>query len=206
MQLSDAEAVLVTRLYLSALLPLAVLLLLALLGKLPRWLWLLYGATFLVCALGWEIWFTYGLVDGMDVNSRRPEALNAAVPQHLNWLLNSLADAGAIGLTGVLFLWLAFGRSDRAFRRWHWGAFALLLCWFLAQNLWVELFMYHVQLAEGLRLSWAPLAPTGPWFNPVLLTLDGRTVQLQTQWPWLLMTPIFYVMLLHIYRRFGAGG
>ena len=32
-------------------------------------------------ALGWEIWFTYGLVDGQPVDERRPEPLNRAMPR-----------------------------------------------------------------------------------------------------------------------------
>jgi len=188
--------------YLASVLPALVILGLYLAGKLPRWLFVLFIVSFVVCALGWEIWLTYGLVDGLDVDSRRPAALSAAIPMHINWILNSLGDAAAIGLTGVLLVWLCYGKSDRAFTHWHWGAFLVLLIWFVGQNLLVELFIYQQQLAEGLRLSWAPLIPTGPWYNPVILELDGRTVQLQTQLPWLLMTPIYYLLLIRIYRRF----
>ena len=138
----------------------------------------------------------------IDVTRATMAALSAAIPIHLNWILNSLGDAAAIGLTGVLFLWLCFGRSDRAFRQWHWGGFVILLTWFIGQNLLVELFVYQTQLAEGLRLSWAPLIPTGPWYNPTILELGGKTVQLQTQLPWLLMTPIYYWMLIRIYNRY----
>ena len=35
----------------------------------------------IVSALGWEIWFTYGLVDGQPVDERRPEPLNRAMPR-----------------------------------------------------------------------------------------------------------------------------
>jgi len=187
--------------YTSALLPLAVVAVQHLRGRLPRWLGAVYLATFLICALGWEIWFTYGLAGGVEVNLRRSAALNAAIPQHLNWLLNSLADAGSIGLVGLLFVWLARGKRDDAFRNWRWSAFAVLFAWFVAQNLFVELVIYHEQLALGHTLSWAPLAPTGPWWNPVLFTLGGRTAQLHTQLPWLLMTPIFYGLSLSCYRR-----
>jgi hypothetical protein len=205
MELSSAQQMTVYTVYLSALLPLLIVGLLQLTGRLPRWVLALYVAGFIACALGWEIWLTYGLVDGLDVNSRRPEALNRAIPQHINWLLNSLADAGAIGLVGVLLLWLCYGRSDRAFVRWHWGAFWILVLWFVGQNLYVELFVYQTQLAEGLRLSWAPLIPTGPWYNPTLFEVAGRTVQLQTQWPWLIMTPLYYWMLIRIYARMGTA-
>jgi hypothetical protein len=87
------------------------------------------------------------------------------------------------------------------FRRWHWGAFAILLTWFLAQNVLVEMFLYHDQLAEGKALSWAPLAPTGPWFNPTLFQFRDRTITLQGQLPWLLMAPIFYGGVIAYLRR-----
>jgi hypothetical protein len=47
------------------------------------------------------------------------------------------------------------------------------------------------------------LIPTGPWYNPAVLKVSGRAVQLQTQLPWLLMTPIYYWLLIRIYRRFN---
>ena len=72
----------------------------------------------------------------------------------------------------------------------------------LAQNVWVELFLYHGQLAAEHRMSWAPLAPTGPWWNPTLIEVAGRPVRLQTQLPWILMTPIFYALSIWCYRRF----
>jgi hypothetical protein len=204
MPLTEAQTVTVTTIYLASVLPTLILISLYLAGKLPRWIMVLFLCSFVICALGWEVWLTYGLLDGLDVNSRRPAALSAAIPMHINWILNSLGDAAAVGLTGVLLVWLCYGRSDEPFRNWHWGAFTVLLIWFVGQNLLVELFVYQEQLAEGLRLSWAPLIPTGPWYNPIVLELDGRTVQLQTQLPWLLMTPIYYYLLIRIYRRFNV--
>ena len=205
MALTEAQSATVTVVYLASVIPTLIIFLLALSGKLPRWVFRLFLVSFVVCALGWEVWLTYGLVDGLDVDSRRPMALSAAIPIHINWVLNSLADASVIGLTGVLLVWLFYGRSDDAFMQWRWGAFAVLLVWFVGQNLFVELTIYQQQLAEGLRLSWAPLIPTGPWFNPVVFDLGGRTAQLQTQLPWLLMTPIYYLLLIRIYRRFNSA-
>lgn len=200
MALTPEQLNTVSTVYFSAIAPAFVLGVLYITGRLPRWIAALWGITFLICALGWEVWLTYGVLDGLDVDARRPEALRNAIPIHINWLLNSLADA-SIGLFGALIVWLAFGRNSRAFQRWHWSAFALLGIWFVGQNLWVELFVYQTQLAEGLRLSWAPLIPTGPWFNPMLFSIDGRSVQLQTQLPWILMTPLFYWLLIRVYRR-----
>jgi len=203
MELTSAQAGTVATVYLASLLPAVLLICLYSLNKLPKWIFVLYLSSFVICAVGWEIWLTYGLVDGLDVNSRRPEALRAAIPMPVNWILNSLGDAAAVGLTGVLLVWLCYGRTNTAFKQWSWGAFTILLLWFVGQNLFVELYVYQEQLDEGFRLSWAPLIPTGPWYNPTILELGGRTVQLQTQLPWLLMTPIYYWLLIKIYNHFN---
>lgn len=202
MELTPEQWSTVTVVYTSALVPTVVLAILYLLGRVPGWVSRLWLASLVACALGWELWFTYGWVDGMDVDARRPQALQQAIPIHINWLVNSLVDAW-ICLVGTFLVWLAGGCTSRHFRRWHWGAFAVLAAWFIGQNLWVELTIYHTQLAAGLALSWAPLAPTGPWFNPAI-AVGGASVQLQTQLPWLLMTPLFYGLLLRLYRRYAS--
>ena len=186
--------------YSTSILPLLILAVLYALGKLPRWVAAVYLFSFLVCAVGWEIWFTFGLWGGAPVNGRRPQAMNLAIPQYANWALNSLADAAVICLVGLFLVWLIYGRGPTPFRGWRWGAFMVLLLWFVLQNLCVELFIYQAQLALGYKLSWAPLAPTGPWWNPTLFSAYGRTVQLQTQIPWILMAPIFYFIVLTCYR------
>ena len=63
------------------------------------------------------------------------------------------------------------------------------------------MFLYHDQLAEGKPLSWAPLAPTGPWFNPTLFEFRDRTITLQGQVPWLLMGPLFYLGVVRYLGR-----
>merc|ERR1711892_70708 len=59
----------------------------------------------LICAFGWEIWFTYGLLGGDPVDQRRPEPLNNLMPKHINWVLNSLAD-GSICMVAILLMFL----------------------------------------------------------------------------------------------------
>ena len=190
--------------YITSILPLLILAVLYAAGKLPRWVAAIYLFSFLVCAFGWEIWFTFGLWGGAPVGERRPPVMNLAIPQYANWALNSLADAAAICLVGLLLVRLIYVRRPTPFREWRWGAFMVLLLWFVLQNLLVELFIYQAQLALSFRLSWAPLAPTGPWWNPILFSVYGRTVQLQTQIPWVLMAPIFYFIVLECYRRLSG--
>lgn len=195
----------VTVVYVSAIVPLALVPALRARGSIPAWVPTVYVTSFLACAIGWELWFTYGWVAGNPVDLRRAPALSAAIPIHLNWVLNSLADAGSICLGGLLLVWISFDRNGAVLRRWSWPAFGILLAWFLAQNIFVEMFLYHDQLAEGKSLSWAPLAPTGPWFNPTLFAFRDRTITLQGQLPWLLMAPLFYAALIVYLKRYDSA-
>ena len=169
-------------------------------GRLPGWVLRVYMATFLACALGWELWFTYGWVAGDPVDVRRAAELNAAIPIHVNWLLNALADAGAIACVGLWLVWRARGCDGRVLREWDWRAFAIFMLWLVGQNVGVEMFLYHDQLAVGKPLSWAPLAPAGPWFNPTLFTFGDRTITFQGQVPWLLMGPVLYGGVIRLLR------
>ena len=189
----------ITIVYVSALLPLILYFFYH--KKIPSWIPIVYIGSFLLCALGWELWFTYGWIDGDPVNVRRSEVLNTWIPIHLNWLLNSLADAGTISMGGLWLMWKFSKQNIQVFEQWNWGAFSILLIWCITQNLFVELFLYHDQLSEGKSLSWAPLAPTGQFFNPLLFEFNGRSVMFQTQLPWLIMAPLLYKLTILLARR-----
>ena len=148
-------------------------------------------------ALGWELWFTYGVYGGDPVDLRRSDVLNQFIPKHINWLMNSLADAGTISLGGIILTGKLMGSDRTVFNQWNAGAFLILLAWCIGQNIFVEMFLYFDQLSIGKDLSWAPLAPTGPWINPVLFQFDDRTITLHGQIPWLLMTPMLYKITMH---------
>ena len=74
--------------YTTAIVPIIILLNLYLKDKLPRSILNIYLATFLICALGWELWFTYGLYAGDPVDLRRSEILNQFIPKNINLLMN----------------------------------------------------------------------------------------------------------------------
>ena len=189
----------ITIVYVSALAPLIIYFYKK--DNIPLWVPSIYLGSFLVCAFGWELWFTYGWVDGDPVNIRRSEALNQWIPIHINWLLNSMADAGTISLGGLWLMWRYSGKNNQVFQQWSWSAFSILLMWCITQNLFVELFLYHDQLSFGKSLSWAPLAPTGQFFNPLLFEFNERSVMFQTQLPWLIMSPILYRAVITIARK-----
>ena len=197
--MSLEELRVITIVYISALAPLIIYFYKK--DSIPLWVPSIYLGSFLICSLGWELWFTYGWIDGDPVNVRRSEVLNTWIPMHLNWLLNSLADAGTISMGGLWLMWKFSKQNIQVFEQWNWGAFSILLIWCITQNLFVELFLYHDQLSEGKSLSWAPLAPTGQFFNPLLFEFNGRSIMFQTQLPWLIMAPILYKLTILLARR-----
>ena len=197
--MSLEELRVITIVYVSALAPLIIYFYKK--DSIPLWVPSIYLGSFLICSLSWELWFTYGWIDGDPVNVRRSEVLNTWIPIHLNWLLNSLADAGTISMGGLWLMWKFSKQDIQVFEQWSWGAFSILLIWCITQNLFVELFLYHDQLSEGKSLSWAPLAPTGQFFNPLLFEFNGRSVMFQTQLPWLIMAPILYKLTILLARR-----
>lgn len=202
MELAEWEQATVFRVYTAVALSLLVPLILIWCKRLDGWAIRAALIGFALCALGWEIWFTFGLVDGLPVDARRSPALNAAIPQNINWLMNSVADMG-ICFMGLLFAWLAAGRNQaRAFGQWHWGAFIAMTTWFIAQNVYVEAVVYQRQLAEGFDLSWAPLAPTGPYLNPSM-ALGDSTLTLHGQIPWLIMPVLYYWLVIKSYRKWA---
>ena len=188
--------------YSSAILPLVLIPILHIKRLIPSWVLRVYIASFIICALGWELWFNYGIVQGDSVETRRALQLNQRIPLHLNWILNSLADAGAICCGGLLLCWHSFGRDPQLFSSWNTSVFVFLFGFFIGQNMLVEMFLYHDQLEVGKQLSWAPLSPLGSLWNPVLFAFQDRTITLQGQIPWVIMTPLFYLMLI---KHSGRG-
>ena len=194
--MSFEEIRVVTIVYLAVFLPLLIYFLNK--SRLPRWVPSFYIVGVVVCALGWELWFTYGWVDGNAVDMRRSEALNYWIPKNVNWLMNSMGDAGAVLLGGVWLMWISHNKDQAIFRKWNWSAFCILLFWCISQNILVEMFLYHDQLADGKSLSWAPMSPLGTYFNPLLFEFNNRTIMLQSQMPWLILPWIFYKTLINL--------
>ena len=194
MSLEEARVIVVV--YTAVLLPLIIYFFNK--SKIPSWVPSFYIIAVIVCALGWEIWFTFGWLDGDPVDIRRSAALNTWLPKNINWLMNSMGDAGAVLLGGFWLMWLTHNKDNSVFLEWKWSAFIVLLAWCIGQNILVEMFLYHDQLAEGKPLSWAPLSPLGPYFNPVLFEFNNRTIMLQSQMPWLILPWFFYMTLINL--------
>ena len=81
--MSFEEIRVITIVYLAVLLPLVIYFTNK--SKIPSWIPSFYIVSIVVCALGWELWFNYGWLDGDAVNIRRSEALNTWLPKNINW-------------------------------------------------------------------------------------------------------------------------
>jgi len=126
--------------YVSALLPIYILFFRMKNHPLQKWLKSIYAFSFLTCALSWELWFTYGWINGDSVSNRRSDSLNTIIPQDINWLLNSMADAGAISIGGIVLIWLIFKKQSHFFESWNWQYFIALLTFTLSQNILLRCF------------------------------------------------------------------
>jgi hypothetical protein len=143
----------------------------------------------------------FGWIDGDSVDIRRSANLNQWLPIHINWLMNSLADAGTITLGGLWLMWIHAKRDYKIFTYWSWSAFSIFMLWCIGQNILVEMFLYHDQLAEGKDLSWAPLSPAGSYFNPLLFEFNERRLMLQTQIPWLILPALIYKTVIFMNKK-----
>ena len=198
--LNSFELWIVTRLYIAASIPLILATYYILKNKVSYAKSRVLLWSFIIVAIGWEIWLTYGLAGGLTVDERRSIELSCAIPQNLNWLLNSLADILIIWI-GLFLVKVFYKNKPSPFLGWKWGAFFILFIWFMAQNIYVEAFFYHLQLGSNGDLSWAPLQPLGSWYNPTLFEIGGNPITFQSQSSWVIMTPIVYYLLIYFNRK-----
>lgn len=199
-ELSSDELWLVIRLYAFALSPVFLGLYYLITKNISYNTAVILCLTFFICAAGFELWLTYGLFDGLSVNQRRSDALNCAIPQDFNWVLNSLGDVFIVWI-GLFIIKKIFNKTIDPLKKWNWSVFLILLIWFVAQNIYVEAFIYHLQLGSSGDLSWGPLMPLGSYFNPTLFEILGRPVTFQSQSTWLLMTPIIYFLAIYLNNK-----
>lgn len=198
--LNDFEFWLVVRLYIAAFIPIFLTANHLFYKKKPNPTSLTLIFSFFIVTFGWEIWLTYGFGGGLPVDERRSVALSCAIPQNLNWILNSLAD--------VFIIWIAliivknvFRNNVSVFNNWNWKVVLILFVWFMAQNIYVEAFFYHLQLGSNGDLSWAPMQPLGSWYNPTLFKIAGNPITFQSQSSWFIMTPVVYLTYKYFYKN-----
>ena len=142
--------------------------------KLPFWCLYVFIINFTLCLTLWEMWMSYGLVNGKSVEEREKNNNNT-----LNMVLMSLGD----GLMGVLQIFVAYKICGKnAFTKWNWKAFSIIFTIGIIQNLLVTALIY--QKINNQEISWAPLMPI------------PATGIIQIQEPWIIQPFIIYAILL----------
>jgi len=198
--LSSDELWIATRLYFFAISPICLSIYYLKNKKVSISIALTLCFSFLIAAIGWEIWINYGLSGGLPVSERRSEMLNCAIPQDINWLLNSLGDVLIVWVG--LFLIKKLFKAKSPLKKWNWSAFVVLFIWFIGQNIYVEAFFYHLQLGNNGDLSWAPFNPLGSYYNPILFEIMNRPITFQSQSTWVLMSPVVYYIAIYFNNKF----
>ena len=186
--------------YLSAIAPIILSLYLIYMSQMKKWIALTLLSSFLIAAIGWEIWVNFGLVDGDPVNIRRSDAMTCAIPMEINWLVNSIADTGIVWFAIILVYWI-FPKRALEYEKFQLVFFSMFFIWFMGQNFLVEAVIYHNQVGGDAAISWAPLMPFGPYFNPTLINFGERDITLQSQSAWIIGTIVFYSISVYFYKK-----
>jgi hypothetical protein len=186
--------------YLSAMAPIILALYLIYKNQMKKWIAFTLLSSFLIAALGWEIWVNFGLVDGDPVNLRRSDAMTCAIPMEINWLVNSLADTGIVWFAIILVYWI-FPKRALEYEKFYLIFLFTFFTWFMGQNFLVEAVIYHNQVGGDAEISWAPLMPFGPYFNPTLINFGERDITLQSQSAWIIGTIVFYSISVYFYKK-----
>ena len=143
---------------------------------LPLWILYIFLINFVICASTWEIWLTYGAVNGDSINKRTDDD---SISKNENWFVLSLADA-LVGVVQIGCTYALFGKD--VFRKWNWKAFGVIFAIGIVQNILVTWSM-RSRLKNG-KLSWAPLMP---------IQTNGI---IQNQEPWIIQPFILYAIVL----------
>ncbi len=112
--------------YSSALAPLVLAAYLIYNKQMRTWIAFTLLSSFLIAAFGWELWVNYGILNGDEVTLRRSEALSCAIPLHINWLANSLADTGIVWFAIILVYWF-FPKKAENYQKFSFLFFTVFL-------------------------------------------------------------------------------
>ena len=177
-----------------------------LLRRLPKWVLICYCCGFTICALGWELWWTFGIF-GDSVEDRRGHCANRTIPMEINWLLNSSTD-GKIMLMCILLSWLSFGCSTRQFGCWDLRVWLIFVVYGFAQQMLVTAMsqddLKGQQGGTGIGFGWAPLSPIP--VDHTLFSIGSTKFSFQVMQPWILAPHALYVAFVLIYQRFSPEG
>lgn len=149
----------------------------------PRRILKVFALNVVICLVGWELWMTYGLVDGDPVSKR--------VGKDINPFWNMLKMSAGDGLVGVLQVEAAvkaFGLD--AFKKWNWKTFGVIFGIGMIQNIAVTVALR--KRLVGANLSVAPMMPV------------KASGVIQNQEAWVIQPFILYALLIK-YRKVILG-
>ena len=163
------------------------LLILSLLRKIPNRIAKVYLINCFICLFGWELWMTYGILDGQSEQKRMGTSFNPL----LNMSIMTAGD-GLIGVLQVEATLKAFGPD--AFKKWNWEAFTMIFGIGVIQNVIIT---YILRKRFTDKISYAPLMPWRP--KEPILGLSPNIIQIQEGW--ILQPFIFYLLLIHYHSK-----
>lgn len=144
-------------------------------GNLPRWNYNVFFYAFLFSFLGYEMWFSYGILHGDSAKTRGSPVSNLT-----NAIINSIGDA-LISVAMVDFCLRKYG--NQAFQKWDWRVFTILFTLGNIQNFFVAAAI--LPKLKGEKLSLSPFTPIR--VPNVILTQEA----------WIIYPFIFYYFLIH---------
>ena len=174
----------------------------------PRWKWMVYlfFLSAVMCALGWEVWWNFALVDGLPVDKRRPPDMNKLLPISIIWLINSIGD-GFICFVAVMFIIWRYNNSSSDIIRASWDSghrrcfrivdFIVTAVWFVGQDIIMSTFVLKDQLKHPEELSVAPFSPVHATWNPINI----GSISIDVQLPLIFMSLLWYPLMLSIFHR-----
>ena len=145
------------------------------LKRLPLWYLWIFLFTFGLCLIGWELWMSFGLINGDSVHERSNKNNTN------NLILMCLGDA----IIGVLQVFLAIKICGKdSFKKWNWKAFGVIFLFGIVQNIIVTILLYK-QLANK-SISSAPMMPI------------KMNAPLMVQQPWILQPFLLYPVAMFL--------
>mmetsp|Transcript_1822 Transcript_1822/g.2587 ORF Transcript_1822/g.2587 Transcript_1822/m.2587 type:complete len:235 (-) Transcript_1822:127-831(-) len=186
-----------TIVYSNALIPIPMVILMSMKKDL-RWVAAVYLFTVILAACGWETWWTFGFVDGENVNDiYTSKLLKTYLPAKVCWLLNSLCD----GTVALITISLLASYRRKPLEKASLLDAVVIAIFFNLQDLLVSVFCYEQVLLSG-KTGLAPFSPVHAKWNPV--TSVGQ-FEISVELPWIFMSFFWYPLALKTRQTFSTS-
>lgn len=175
---------------------------------LPAWVLNTYLLATAICAMGWEIWVTYGLAGGWRLLSREPERYPVWGCESLNWVVMASLDSACIHvlMMGTALMVCSPYWNPVIFSHWRSDVLLVFFAVALVQATIVAALHRKIDAKSldshplvGKYVSWMPLSLTLPLScdpvidRPVIL----REMTYRIVMPWFAMPVIWNAYLIY---------